>query len=479
MGKHEFTEDEFEQAHSELCKREFRDFVEAVNPDYIFNWHHLVLIDALQRLAERKIRRLIVMMPPRHGKSELVSRLFPAWLFGRDPNEQVIGASYSFDLASSMNRDCQKIITSEAYKKIFPNTRLADGRDTGSVKTSKRFDIVGHKGYYVSAGVGGGITGVGCTCGIVDDPVKDAAQADSTVYRNRDWNWYQTTFRTRFEPRAIEAVLMTRWNEDDTVGRILAQGVDEFTEVISLPAICESGEEEYREIGDALWEDRYPRADLLAMSDPSGTSFIGSRTWNALYQQRPAADEGNMIKRQWFQRYDIRNFDLTGKRVNFYFDTAYTDQEKNDPTSGIAYVKEGADFYVLECIAKWLDFIGQVEFVKDFCARNGYSRLSLARIEPKATGKSVVQVMKKQTGLNVIEAISPKESKPARVNSILSVVEGGRVYLPEGMEWVGLFLDECASFPNAAHDDRVDCLTGMILSENGQKLQGSYSAYSS
>jgi len=378
-----------------------------------------------------------------------------------------------------MNRDCQKIITSEAYKKIFPNTRLADGRDTGAVKTSKRFDIVGSKGYYVSAGVGGGITGVGCTCGIVDDPVKDAAQADSTVYRNRDWSWYQTTFKTRFEPRAIEAVLMTRWNEDDTVGRILAQGVDEFTEVISLPAICESADEDYREIGDALWEDRYPRADLLAMSDPAGNAFIGSRTWNALYQQRPAADEGNMIKRQWFSRYDIRTFDLKGKRVNFYFDTAYTDQEKNDPTAAIAYVKQGADFYVLECTAKWLDFIGQIEFVKDFCKRNGYTALSLARIEPKATGKSVVQVMKKQTGLNVVEAAPPKDSKIARVNSKSSVLEAGRVYLPDGMEWVSIFLDECASFPNAAHDDRVDCLIGMLDSELNQKVQGSYSAYSS
>ena len=469
MGEHEFTEAEFDGAHSELCKREFRDFVEAVSPIYIFNWHHLVLIDALQRLAERKIRRLIVMLPPRHGKSELVSRLFPAWLFGRNQDEQVIEASYSYELASAMNRDCQKIIGSEAYKKIFPNTRLADKRDTGAVKTHKRFDIVGGKGYYVSAGVGGGITGVGSTCGIVDDPVKDASEADSTVYRDRAWDWYRTTFKTRFEPGAIEVICQTRWHEDDLTGRILAQGVDEFTEVICLPAICESADEDYREIGDALWEDRYPRADLLAMSDPAGTSFIGSRTWNALYQQRPAADEGNMIKRQWFQRYDIRNLDLTGKRVNFYFDTAYTDNEKNDPTAGIAYVKDGADFYVLECTAKWIDFIGQVEFVKEFCARNGYSSLSLARIEPKATGKSVVQVMKKGTGLNVIEAISPKESKPARVNSVLSVIEGGRVYLPEGMEWVSLFLDECASFPNAAHDDRVDCLTGMILSETGQK----------
>ena len=195
----------------------------------------------------------------------------------------------------------------------------------------------------------------------------------------------------------------------------------------------------------------------------------GSRAWNALYQQRPAPDEGSIIKRHWFQRYDARKYSIEGKRVNYYFDTAYTDKEKNDPTGGIAYIKEGADFYVLEYAVDWMDFNAQVDFLENFCDRNGYSRLSIARVEPKATGISLVQVMRKQTGLNIVEGKPPKGDKVARANSCSGTLEAGRVYLPMGMAWVDRFLDQCAAFPNAAHDEEVDCLTGMIISETSVK----------
>jgi len=150
-------------------------------------------------------------------------------------------------------------------------------------------------------------------------------------------------------------------------------------------------------------------------------------------------------------------------------DTVDTEKEKNDPTAGIAYVKDGPNFYILECAAEWLDFSGQIQFVKDFAARNGYSPASIIRVEPKATGISLVQVVKKETGLNITEGKPPKGDKVARAHSCEGAFEGGRVYLPEGMVWVGPFLDECAAFPNAAHDDRVDCVTGMIISETPAK----------
>jgi predicted phage terminase large subunit-like protein len=156
---------------------------------------------------------------------------------------------------------------------------------------------------------------------------------------------------------------------------------------------------------------------------------------------------------------------LSGETVNFFFDTAYTDKEANDPTAGIAYVKRGEDYYVLECRAEWLEFLEQTKFILDFCNENGYGVRSLARVEPKATGKSIVQVLKRQTKLNILESEPPKDSKIARVNSIAARLEAGRVLLPKGAGWVAGFLDECAAFPNAPHDDRVDCLCGMILSE--------------
>lgn len=455
------------QLQASIARESFQDFIALVKPDYIFNWHHLQLIDALQRIAERKYKRLVVMMPPRHGKSELVSRLFPAWCFVRNPNEQVILASYSADLASAMNRDCQRIITSNDFGILFPGTRVSDGKDVGLIRNSKRFDIVGGKGYYMSAGVGGGITGAGATIGIIDDPVKNSEEADSKVYRDKAHEWYRSTFRSRFEPGAIEIICQTRWHEDDLTGRVLT-GKNESTEVISLPALAET-KEEHREQGEALWKGKYSRADLL---DIQGE--VGTRTWNSLYQQRPSAEDGGVIKKAWFTMYDPRKFDTTGKVVNFFFDTAYTEDEKNDPTAGIAYIKEGANFYVLSCEVDYLEFTEQIKFIKDFSSKHGYTQRSIIRVEPKASGKSVVQVVKRDTALNVKEGIAPKESKISRVNNVSGTLEAGRVYLPAGMVWTVDFMEECAKFPNGAHDDRVDCLTGMLQNEGVGKMKIHY-----
>lgn len=454
---------------AEIARRSFAHFIRYVQPSFLFNWHHLQVIDALERLVRREFTQLVVMMPPRHSKSELVSRLFPAWRYACNQDEKVICASYALELSSSMGRDCQKIIMSDAYRALFPEARLAERSDSsGAIRTNKRFDIVGNDGYYIASGIGGALTGMGCTVGIIDDPIKNAAEADSETYRDNAEAWYNTTFKTRFEPDAVEVICQTRWHEDDLTGRILKKhNPNRLT--ISLPAIAEQVEP-HRKIGEALWETRYSRTNLLEKQGD-----IGSRAWNALYQQRPAPQEGNIIKRDWFQWYDPRTYKFEGKRVNFYFDTAYTDKEKNDPTGGIAYVKEGMDFYVLEFQSLHLEFLESMTFVVTFTARNGYSFRSIIRVEPKATGKSLVQVAKKQTGLNIIEGQPPTESKVSRANQCLGVIEGKHVFLPLGMAWTGNFLDVVAAFPNAVHDEEVDCLTGMILSESKGAFSLSYS----
>ena len=461
LSPNEINEDFKIQLKASIAKDSFKAFVSFVKPDYVFNWHHLVIIDALQRLAERKYQRLIVMCPPRHGKSELVSVLFPAWCFARNSSEHVIVSSYALGLASRMNRECQRILSSDQFKQLFPKITFAKETEPAAIRTNERFDIVGG-GHYVSAGVGGGITGVGATIAIIDDPVKNAEEADSTTYREKAWEWYTTTFATRFERNAVEVVCQTRWHEDDLTGRILARKKN-GTEIINLPAICETPEQ-YRSIGDALWPEWYSRDWLLEKQSENG-----SRAWNALYQQRPAPDEGSVIKRQWFQYYDPREYKIEGKRVNFYFDTAYTDKEKNDPTGGIAYVKDGQNFYILEFAVDWMDFSKQIEFVPAFCKRNYYTPSSIIRVEPKATGITLVQVLRKETGLNVTEGKPPKGDKVARAHSCEGTTEGGRVFLPKGMAWVDRFLAQCSAFPNAAHDEEVDCLTGMIISETNAK----------
>ena len=165
------------QLKASCAKDSFRYFIQCVAPKYEFNWHHLVLIDALQRLAERQYHTLIVMMPPRHGKSQLVSILFPAWCFARNPSEKVILGSYAIGLASRMNLKCQDILASNRFTELFPSISFQEEKQVGQVRTSHKFDVSGG-GHYISAGVGGGITGEGCTIGIKDDLVKNSEQAD-------------------------------------------------------------------------------------------------------------------------------------------------------------------------------------------------------------------------------------------------------------------------------------------------------------
>lgn len=452
-----FRPQDIHAAHAELCRRSFYDFIKAVRPSYEFNWHHLVLIDALQQVAERKIMRLVVQMPPRHGKSELVSRLFPAWILARDPDEQIILASYAATLANSMNRDAQRVMASDKYQAFFQR-HTSD--KTGHTQTGQRFDVLGSRGYLCSVGVGGGITGFGCTVGIIDDPVKNAQEADSQTYRENNWDWYTSTFRTRFEPAAVEVICQTRWHEDDLAGRILARDEEGGVVLLSLPAIAED-DEPNRAKGSPLWDGKYNLDALRTIGKD-----VGTRTWNALYQQRPAPDDGGIIRRSWFPTYNPATVDLSGLPVHFYVDTAYTDKEKNDPTGFWAYVKKGADFYIVGATTKYLDFTDQVKHLELFCRQNGYTNRSLVRVEPKATGKSVVQVLKKNSLLNIREAISPTDTKVSRVNSISATLEAGRVHFPK-TPWADEVLAQLAAFPNAAHDEYVDCLTGMVLNERG------------
>lgn len=216
-------------------------------PTYEVGWHHRAVCEALDDLYAGIITRLMISMPPRHGKSELVSRRFPSYILGRDPDAQVIATSYSADLASMMNRDVQRIMDSEEYARIFPETRLGASNIRslagGTLRNSDIFEVVGHRGRYRSAGVGGGITGMGMQFGIIDDPFKNREEADSPTIREKVWDWYTSTFYTRLEKNARVLVTCTRWHEDDLSGRLLRlqeedPEADQWVE-IRLPAIAE------------------------------------------------------------------------------------------------------------------------------------------------------------------------------------------------------------------------------------------------
>jgi len=444
------------RARAELLLRQRRgmlsplglaEFVDRVMPGYRWNWHHQLIAEYLEKVFDGSVPRLIVCMPPRHGKTQLVSKLFPAWALGRDPDLPVIACSYAADLASRNSREVQRILADPRYRAVFPATRLPDRRDPYRACTYEFFEIAEHKGSYRAAGVGGGITGMGFRLGIIDDPLKDRAQADSPRYREAVWEWYTSTFRTRAETGSRIVVVSTRWHQDDLVGRLL-QERGEHWELLSLPAIAE-GElhpRDPRQPGEALWPDRYPLEELQALRE------LSAYDWAALYQQRPVPRGGGLFKENWLQpavppplRRTVWAWDLASKPTG-------------DWSAG-AWVGESETGYHLLRVVR---LRGEYPEIKRSVLREWSQHPADALlVEDSAAGTPLVQELRASTPLPVIPW-KPQGSKTARALAVTPLVESGRLTYSLG-EWNAEFLEEFCSFPSAPHDDQVDAVV-MALS---------------
>ena len=291
-----------ELANRKLARESLLDFCTYTMPEYEVNWHHQLIADSIDRMLlpishPNALRKLALAVPPRMGKSELISRRLPAFLLGKNPNLQIIACSYSAELSGRINKDIQRIIVSDPYKRLFPETKISEssgGRGSVSesyTRTSDLFEIVKKKGFYRSAGVGGSITGMGGQWLIVDDPFRNREDADSPTVRNTVKNWYKSTFRTRAEKDVRIIVVQTRWHPEDLIGEIIQQGImeadaDQF-EYITIPAIANAvnHKDDPREQGEPLWPKKYSLQDMLTIK-----TSLGTREWEALYQQNPSAE---------------------------------------------------------------------------------------------------------------------------------------------------------------------------------------------
>ena len=442
-------------APNRLCK-----FIPYMNPQYSQQWFHRVIADNCQKLLEGKIKNLMVFVSPQHGKSEIISRSFPAYALGRNPDLKIVGTSYSANLAEQFSLSIQRIIDSKEYQAIFPNTYLNGSNVRTNVKGYLRnvdmFETVGHKGFYKAVGVGGSLTGTPVDIAIIDDPVKDAMEAYSPVYRERVWDWYTSVLLTRLHNESKQLFIMTRWHDDDLAGRILKREADKWT-VLSIPAIRETLDDgndfDPREVGEALWPERHSLGRLLDAQKRS------PRFFSALYQQHPTIEGGNIIKEAWFGR--ISAFDFKKKRMDepiiFFVDTAYTEKTSNDPTGILGSCMIGNNIYIVCAKKVNMKFPELCRFLPSYVRDNGYGEGSSVRIEPKANGISVIDQLYESTDLNVVSTPSPKESKETRLNSASPYVESGRVYLVEG-DWNDTFIDEVCGFPAKPHDEFVDLL---------------------
>lgn len=461
------------RAKRELAIRKAREsllpFIKVNNDKYIAGWFNRVLCHIMEQfykdVQEHKKPRILIEAPPRSGKSEIVSRNFPAWVLGQDPDLEIINTSYSADLAMTFNKDCQLIIDSQTYHDIFPETlikgeiakELEIAKAQNYKKTTTEFNVVGHNGKMFSAGVGGGITGRGADIFIIDDPFKNREEADSETQREKVWDWYTSTARTRLSDRGGIIVMNTRWHFDDLTGRLLERnhGFKRYR----FPAIAEE-DEEYRKAGEALQPERFSLETLKEIQRD-----VGSRDWAALYQQRPIPDGGALFKDFWLQYYTElpRKF----QKAVMSWDMTFKDTKKSDYVCGQVWVQLGSSFYLVDQIRGRFDFVTTVEKFVMFAQKHSYCHRKL--IEDKANGPAIISMLKKR--ISGIIPITPKESKIERANAVTTFWEAHNVFLPDPKihKWVELeFLPELLSFPGNKHDDQVDCMTQALNDLNSK-----------
>jgi predicted phage terminase large subunit-like protein len=425
---------------------------------------HLDILDqTLMKVSSGELKRVIITMPPRHGKSERVSKKFPAWHVGKYPEDEIIVSSYALGLSrdfSVIARDTLK----EHGGKVF-DYELSKSRQAG-----ESWGIEGHRGGINAAGVGGPITGKGARIAIIDDPVKNAEEANSEVIRENVWQWYQTTLLTRLTPDGRIIVVMTRWHEDDLVGRLLkkekediknGEKIKEPWTIINMPAYAEENDILGRKEGEPLWPEFGFTKEVMEQKRLE----VGGYTWNALYQQRPSAAGGTIFKRdnfKYFRQEMIGNafyFVLGEKRylkrdcwVLQTVDTANSEKTINDYfVVSTWYVTPQNDLLWFDAFRTHITGPDQKPLMKE---QNNRYRPRFQAIEDKTFGTNLIQECTRE-GMT-IRPIKVDKDKVTRSLVIAARYEVGMVYHREDMPNLTDIEDELLSFPRGKHDDAVD-----------------------
>lgn len=389
---------------------------------------------ALIDVALGKTKKLIINMPPRHGKSELISKYFVAWYLLNFTNKRVILTSYEADFAASWGRKVKDVINTfgKQYK-----TRIRHDSNA-----SNRFELL-QGGQLNTAGAGGAITGKGADILIIDDPIKNIEEANSKVLRQKVWEWFTTTAFTRLEPDGAVIIIMTRWHYDDLVGRILNNPEERKQWTwLSLPAINENNE--------ALWAERFSIDKLNEIKNT-----LGSMHFSALYQQKPVATENQIYKYEWWKYYSAPP---TFKMIVQSWDTAFKTSEQNDFSVCQTWGVADNGYYLLDLVRRKIEFPELLRCAKSLAEKYNPN---IILIEDKASGQSLIQSIRKETRLP-IKAVQVNKDKITRAHLAIPFIEAGKVFLPQSAEWLSDFLTETEEFPMSAHDDIVDAMNQAI-----------------
>jgi predicted phage terminase large subunit-like protein len=414
------------------------------NRKFIPSQHLEQIASTLERVYNGEIKRLIVNIPPRYGKTELAIKMFIAWCLAKTPSSKFIHLSYSDSLALDNSSQTKEYINSDAYQNLWSMNLKKDAQSK-----SKWFNDDGGGVYATSSG--GAITGFGAgstTLGgfggaiIIDDPLKPD-DAFSEIKRKSVNERYNNTIRSRVNSRDTPIILiMQRLHEDDLSGYLLDGGSGEEWEHLCLPALNEKNE--------PLWEQKHTFKELESIRQANQYTFAGQ------YQQRPAPDEGGEWKKEWFEIINIKDVPLNTLKWEMIIDGAYTKNTANDPTGYQVGAKYNNDYIILSSVDKYLELPELLKDIPKYIDALPVT-IGLIKIEPKASGKSLKQMIKSSTAYNVTEIKTDfvNNSKIENVRATSNYIEGGRVKLIQG-NWNEHFLSQVGTFPNAKHDEHID-----------------------
>lgn len=454
-----------QEAARELIKRRraranLHEFIKYVKSEYVTsNFSSMVcaaLDEFLDDVMAGKRPILILQAPPQHGKSDIVSRHLPGYILGRFPDLSLAGLSYAKDLASDMNRDVQRVMMGPEYGVLFPESSLNAKRvvtiDAEAKRNSETFEIMGRKGRYICAGVGGPLTGKRVDIGIIDDPIKNAKEALSPTIKDGIWNWYLSTFLTRLSKNSGQIIMATSWATDDLSGRVIAAYPG--AKVLKFPAINRQGEAGYNpELPEgALVPELHPEEKLLETKQITSGYF-----WAAMYQQSPRPDGGNVFKEEGIRYYYPKDLPEKFDKVLASWDCTFKDTDGSDYVVGQVWGKKGANSYLLAQKRERMSFTKTVESVAKL--KEQWPQIWETLIEDKANGPAVIDTLK--VTIPGIIPIEPDGSKLARAHAVTAYWEAGNVHLPhpDVSPWTKELISELTTFPAAAHDDQVDAMT--------------------
>jgi predicted phage terminase large subunit-like protein len=445
-----------DEVRAQLAKIRYWEYVKYVHRGRWIEAPYLIYIcDTVQNFLEGKLRNedgteimiLCISLPPQHGKSMSITETLPSWVLGKYKTWRVIEVSYNEDFARKFGRRNKEKIN-EFGEKLF------DVRVSKVTSAQDEWELDNGIGSMLSRGVGGSITGNPGDLILIDDPVKNRQEAESEVYRERVWDEWLNSIRTRLSAKGKTIVIMTRWHEDDLVARIL-KNEGRRAIYINLPCEAEENDPLNREVGEALGAVLGKDNEWLAEFKPVYLTKEGSRVWQSLFQGRPTAAEGNLFKRSWFKFYNKRPeyFD----EIIQSWDCAFKDSDGSDFVAGGVWGRIGAEYYLLDRIKERLDLPATCDVIMQMTKK--WPKAMLKLIEDKANGPAVVQLLR--TRVPGILAVNPDGGKIARANAVSPAFESGNVYLPDAeiAPWVVEYMDELCAFPNGANDDEVDQTT--------------------